>query len=70
MLTQGFNVERQHLLPTAWLATFTHGKGGRTIGVNSEVRFYIYQDMTDQMVIFSDFGVDGRFEGHWPCMRS
>ncbi|KAK0220964.1 hypothetical protein EDD85DRAFT_862726 [Armillaria nabsnona] len=36
---QGFEVERHYLLPsqTAWKATFKHGRGGRTIGVNSEM---------------------------------
>lgn len=37
MSKQGFEVTRHHLLPTAWLAKYTHGKGGRTIGVNSEM---------------------------------
>ncbi|KAF9485625.1 hypothetical protein BDN70DRAFT_889944 [Pholiota conissans] len=33
----GFEVTRKYHLPTAWKATFTHGTGGRTIGVNSEM---------------------------------
>lgn len=33
----GFQVTKNYLLPTGWSATFTHGKGGRTIGVNSEM---------------------------------
>lgn len=37
MAKQGFEVTKNYLLETAWLATFTHGKGGRTIGLNSEV---------------------------------
>lgn len=37
MKKQGFEVTPHHLLKTAWRATFTHGKGGRTIGVNSEM---------------------------------
>lgn len=34
---QGFKVTRHHLLPTAWVARYTNGSGGRTIGVNSEM---------------------------------
>lgn len=37
MSKQGWNVQRHHLLETAWVAKFSHGKGGRTIGVNSEM---------------------------------
>ncbi|KAI0729486.1 hypothetical protein C8Q72DRAFT_828620 [Fomitopsis betulina] len=37
MLRKNWNVKKHHLLPTAWEARFTHGKGGRTIGVNSEM---------------------------------
>ncbi|THV08023.1 hypothetical protein K435DRAFT_709295 [Dendrothele bispora CBS 962.96] len=37
MSKQGFEVKTHYLLDTAWLATFKHGKGGRTIGVNSEM---------------------------------
>ncbi|CAA7266202.1 unnamed protein product [Cyclocybe aegerita] len=37
MVKHGFEVTRQYLLPTAWKAVFTHGQGGRTIGVNSEM---------------------------------
>jgi metal-dependent amidase/aminoacylase/carboxypeptidase family protein len=37
MEKQGFKVTKHHHLPTAWLATFSHGNGGRTIGVNSEM---------------------------------
>ncbi|THV05672.1 hypothetical protein K435DRAFT_773632 [Dendrothele bispora CBS 962.96] len=33
----GFEVQEHYLLDTAWLATFKHGSGGRTIGVNSEM---------------------------------
>jgi len=33
----GWNVTKHYLLPTAWKATFTHGAGGRTLGVNSEM---------------------------------
>lgn len=29
--------QRQFGLETAWSATFTHGTGGRTLGVNSEM---------------------------------
>lgn len=37
MSNHGFEVTRNYHLETAWLATFKHGDGGRTIGVNSEV---------------------------------
>ncbi|KAJ8596035.1 hypothetical protein M405DRAFT_871522 [Rhizopogon salebrosus TDB-379] len=33
----GFEVTRHHFLETAWVATYTHGKGGRVLGVNSEM---------------------------------
>lgn len=32
---QGFEVKRNYILSTGWEAKFTHGNGGRTIGVNS-----------------------------------
>lgn len=37
MEKHGFEVTKSYHLETAWKATFTHGTGGRTIGVNSEV---------------------------------
>jgi metal-dependent amidase/aminoacylase/carboxypeptidase family protein len=37
MSDQGFEVSRHYFLETAWLATYTRGRGGRTIGVNSEM---------------------------------
>lgn len=38
MESHGFVVTRHYLgLQTAWRAEFTHGKGGRTIGVNAEM---------------------------------
>ncbi|KAJ3536792.1 hypothetical protein NM688_g6789 [Phlebia brevispora] len=37
MEKQGFDVTRHYLLPTAWVARYTHGSGGRTVGVNSEM---------------------------------
>jgi metal-dependent amidase/aminoacylase/carboxypeptidase family protein len=38
MSSRGFLVTRHYLgLETAWRAEFTHGKGGRVIGVNSEM---------------------------------
>ncbi|KAJ7056988.1 hypothetical protein C8F01DRAFT_1152972 [Mycena amicta] len=36
MDAQGFEVTKHHHLETAWLASFSHGQGGRTIGINSE----------------------------------
>ena len=32
---QGFEVKKKYILSTGWEAKFTHGSGGRTIGVNS-----------------------------------
>ncbi|PCH37522.1 hypothetical protein WOLCODRAFT_134580 [Wolfiporia cocos MD-104 SS10] len=37
MEQKGWAVERHYLLQTAWMAKFTHGSGGRIIGVNSEM---------------------------------
>jgi len=37
MSRQGFEVTKHYLLETAWSAVYTHGQGGRTIGVNSEM---------------------------------
>ncbi|KIJ16335.1 hypothetical protein PAXINDRAFT_155056 [Paxillus involutus ATCC 200175] len=34
---QGFVVQKHYLLETAWVATYTHGQGGRVLGVNSEM---------------------------------
>jgi metal-dependent amidase/aminoacylase/carboxypeptidase family protein len=34
---EGFEVAKHFLLPTAFKATYTHGKGGRTFGLNSEL---------------------------------
>ena len=41
MTKHGFEVIKKYHLDTAWKATFTHGTGGRTIGINSEVRLGI-----------------------------
>lgn len=38
MESHGFSVTKHYLgLDTAWKATFSHGSGGRVIGVNSEM---------------------------------
>ena len=37
MSKQGWDVQRHYLLDTAWVAKFSHGQGGRTVGVNSEM---------------------------------
>ncbi|OAX43727.1 hypothetical protein K503DRAFT_765585 [Rhizopogon vinicolor AM-OR11-026] len=37
MEKRGFTVTRNHHLETAWVATYTHGQGGRVLGVNSEM---------------------------------
>lgn len=37
MENHGFAIKKHYKLPTAWRATFTHGKGGRVLGVNSEM---------------------------------
>jgi len=35
VVKQGFKVKKNYILPTGWEAKYTHGSGGRTIGVNS-----------------------------------
>jgi len=37
MIKHDFEVTKHFHLETAWQATFTHGNGGHTIGINSEV---------------------------------
>ncbi|KAL1745965.1 hypothetical protein HDZ31DRAFT_62630 [Schizophyllum fasciatum] len=37
MERHGFDVARHHILETGWRATFAHGAGGRTIGINCEM---------------------------------
>jgi hypothetical protein len=37
MEQDGWHVKRQYHLDTAWVATFSHGNGGRVLGVNSEM---------------------------------
>ena len=38
MSSRGFEVTKHYMgLETAWKAEFTHGKGGRVVGVNSEM---------------------------------
>jgi len=37
MEKQGFVVQRNYLLETAWVATYSHGQGGPVLGVNSEM---------------------------------
>ncbi|KAJ7481495.1 hypothetical protein FB451DRAFT_1236201 [Mycena latifolia] len=37
MASHGFEVTPHYHLETAWLASFAHGTGGRTIGINSEM---------------------------------
>ncbi|KAJ7084014.1 hypothetical protein B0H15DRAFT_849748 [Mycena belliarum] len=37
MARHGFEVEPHYHLETAWLASYEHGTGGRTIGINSEM---------------------------------
>ncbi|KAJ7856606.1 aminoacylase 1-like protein 2 [Mycena leptocephala] len=37
MGSHGFKVTQHYHLETAWLATYSHGTGGRTIGINSEM---------------------------------
>ncbi|TFY66817.1 hypothetical protein EVG20_g4273 [Dentipellis fragilis] len=32
-----WDIKKHHLLETAWIATFSHGTGGRTLAVNSEM---------------------------------
>jgi hypothetical protein len=42
MESHGFQVERHYLMETAWRADFSHGKGGRVLGVNSEMDGELY----------------------------
>lgn len=37
MEQHGWDVKRHYHLDTAWVATFSHGNGGRVLGVNSEM---------------------------------
>ena len=37
MSKKGFEIKKHHLMDTAWEAKYTHGQGGRAIGVNSEM---------------------------------
>ncbi|KAL0961090.1 hypothetical protein HGRIS_006072 [Hohenbuehelia grisea] len=37
MAKHGFEITRNYHLETAWKATFSHGKGGNTVGINSEM---------------------------------
>ncbi|SRR6266404_3414064 len=37
MERQGWDVKKHYHLDTAWVATFSRGKGGRVLGVNSEM---------------------------------
>ena len=37
MEKHGFQVTRHHLLETAWVAKYTRGTGGHTLGINSEM---------------------------------
>ncbi|KAG2742950.1 hypothetical protein P692DRAFT_20785328, partial [Suillus brevipes Sb2] len=37
MEKHGFTITKNHHLETAWVATYTHGQGGRVLGINSEM---------------------------------
>ena len=37
MEEHGWDVEKHYYLDTAWVATFSHGNGGRVLGINSEM---------------------------------
>ncbi len=37
MEKHGFEVTPHYFLETAWMAKYTHGAGGRTLGINSEM---------------------------------
>ncbi|KAG1767822.1 hypothetical protein EDD22DRAFT_949874 [Suillus occidentalis] len=37
MEKHGFTVTKNHHPETAWVATYTHGQGGRVLGINSEM---------------------------------
>jgi hypothetical protein len=53
MAKHGFEVTKQFHLPTAWQATFAHGSGGRTIGINSEVCYLIWGDFAPVLTYLS-----------------
>jgi hypothetical protein len=63
----GFEVEQHYLLPTAWRARFSHGDGGRVIGVNSEVCEVLWLH-NESLVI--DFTLDGCASRRWSCLWS
>jgi len=66
MEKHGFQVEKHFLLDTAWRATFFHGTGGRTIGVNSEV--YPLPHLRIHLIIEILAALDGRSERNWAWM--
>jgi len=37
MEKRGWEVKKHYHLDTAWVATFSHGNGGRVLGINSEM---------------------------------
>lgn len=61
----GFEVTKHFHLETAWRAAFSHGKGGRTIGVNSEVNI-----LRPSRAFMSFWILDGRIASRRTCMRS
>ena len=64
MTKHGFEVTKKFHLDTAWQATFSHGLGGRTVGINSEVR----RDIDRLLANWLTVGVDGCFERYRPRM--
>jgi hypothetical protein len=57
MTKHGWTVDKSFLLETAWRATYEHGKGGRVIGINSEVRLII---STLPLILILWYTLDGR----------
>jgi hypothetical protein len=62
----GFETTKHYHLETAWRASFSHGEGGRTIGVNSEVGISTSLYAPRNSLHFSD----GRVTRHRPCVWS
>lgn len=63
-----FETTRHYHLETAWRATFSHGEGGRTIGVNSEVG--VSAALNSALLVTHKHFSDGRVTRHRSCVWS
>ncbi|KAJ7764548.1 hypothetical protein DFH07DRAFT_811620 [Mycena maculata] len=54
---RGFKVTKHYHLETAWLATYSHGTGGRTIGVNSDGRLAVGHGCGHNLIYISGIAV-------------